>query len=152
MQRQLEVQKKRDAQKSYSRNEKVVDGMLQKVKLSHVNTYNSEKEVREKEYLNKMEEFRDEMMKYIKDRNVNKTTRNQLIKKGLEILNKNFGKGIHRNLQNKINNNIESKENKNDIESILLNNGNKTSNKSYKSKNNVIDINKHKRQTESREK
>lgn len=126
--------------------------MLQKVKLSHVNTYNSEKEVREKEYLNKMEEFRDEMMKYIKDRNVNKTTRNQLIKKGLEILNKNFGKGIHRNLQNKINNNIESKENKNDIESILLNNGNKTSNKSYKSKNNVIDINKHKRQTESREK
>jgi len=63
LQRQYEIQKKRDVQKSLSKNEKVVDSMLQQIKLSHINTYKTEKENKEQEYLYKMEEFRDEMMK-----------------------------------------------------------------------------------------
>lgn len=141
LQRQYEIQKKRDVQKSLSKNEKVVDSMLQQIKLSHINTYKTEKENKEQEQLYKMEEFRDEMMKQIKVKNVNKATRHQLIKKGLEILNKNLGKGIHRNLESRINNN---KYNEHDIESDLLNNGNKSLEKTPKPKTNFIDINKNK--------
>lgn len=64
-----------------------------------------------------------------------------MIKKGLEILNKNLGKSIHKNLENKINNSHNNDEN--DIESHF-NNGNKTIDKTSKSKTNFIDVNKNK--------
>jgi len=67
-------------------------------------TLETEKVKREKIYLNQMELFIEEMTKFLKDRNANKSTKEILIKKGIKILNRNIKSSIYSHLENSLSN------------------------------------------------
>lgn len=64
--------------------------MLNQLKINQMKTIQAEKVKREKVYLTQMEKFREEMMNFIRDRKANKSSRQELIDRGLKILNKNL--------------------------------------------------------------
>lgn len=112
-------------------------------------TLENEKNKREKIYLNQMELFIEEMTKFIKDRNANKSTKEMLIKKGIKILNRNIKSSIYSHLENSLSNFKDDEVDilsDDDITKKKVQNNNRIINKSKSSKTqsdkqNTIDVN-----------